>query len=634
MRTQHRNRNKRSFDLDNIIASTLLGFFLTVMLPATCLAQAGPPLVLFGTDNDNLLVIHQPTGAVFEVGSIGEPVHALAFDFNTGTLLGITDFIDNPTLIEIDQCTGATTPIGPVDLVDPPGDGRLMEGLAFNLDDGILYGALGLTPHPASFRSHTLVTVDPTSGAAIEIAPITNTIQKEADALAFVEGTLYAPDCDGQKCFLYTLDHSTGIASLIARVGLFGRNAYNPDTQTLYAFNPTTLQLATIDPANGQVTVVATTGRDVFAMTAGIPCPTNVPPVVESLTLPVDPVEINTEIIASATFTDANATDTHTATWDWGDGTTSPGTVTEPNGGPGTITGTHTYTEPSDYTVTVTVIDNHDASDSGSATVDVIDVNPPEITLATGPFTLWPPDHKYHTLAVEDFVTGVSDEGDPDISLADVVITAVSSDEPEDAPDNGDGNTVNDIVITTDCRSVDLRAERQGGGNGRVYTIEVAVEDASGNVGVASFQVQVPHEVHGVAVDDGAASGYTVTSACGAASAAASVATAPIDQAASLAVAGDQDAAAEVPEAFALAQNYPNPFNPSTEIRFDLPEAVEVRLVIYDVQGREVARLVNGSLSAGHHRVTWDARQMPSGVYVYRIEAGAFVETRRMVLLR
>ena len=99
-------------------------------------------------------------------------------------------------------------------------------------------------------------------------------------------------------------------------------------------------------------------------------------------------------------------------------------------------------------------------------------------------------------------------------------------------------------------------------------------------------------------------------------------------------MAGDQDAAAEVPEAFALAQNYPNPFNPSTEIRFDLPEAVAVRLVIYDVQGREVARLVNGSLSAGQHRVTWDARQMPSGVYIYRLTAGAFIETRRMVLLR
>ncbi len=61
---------------------------------------------------------------------------------------------------------------------------------------------------------------------------------------------------------------------------------------------------------------------------------------------------------------------------------------------------------------------------------------------------------------------------------------------------------------------------------------------------------------------------------------------------------------------------------------------VQVRLVVYDVRGREMARLVDGALPAGQYRVTWQAAGVPSGVYLYRLTAGAFIETRRMVLLR
>ncbi|MEM1128523.1 MAG: lamin tail domain-containing protein [Bacteroidota bacterium] len=89
-----------------------------------------------------------------------------------------------------------------------------------------------------------------------------------------------------------------------------------------------------------------------------------------------------------------------------------------------------------------------------------------------------------------------------------------------------------------------------------------------------------------------------------------------------------------VPESFVLHGNYPNPFNPTTEIGFDLPEASEVRLVVYDVTGREVMRLVDGQLEAGQHTVRFEASTLPSGVYVYRIEAGAFSATRQMVLLK
>lgn len=91
---------------------------------------------------------------------------------------------------------------------------------------------------------------------------------------------------------------------------------------------------------------------------------------------------------------------------------------------------------------------------------------------------------------------------------------------------------------------------------------------------------------------------------------------------------------APVPEAFALEANYPNPFNPQTTIGFALPDAAEVRLVVYDVIGREVAVLVHGRRAAGRHEVVFDAAGLPTGLYVYRLDTGSFAETRRMLLVK
>ena len=98
--------------------------------------------------------------------------------------------------------------------------------------------------------------------------------------------------------------------------------------------------------------------------------------------------------------------------------------------------------------------------------------------------------------------------------------------------------------------------------------------------------------------------------------------------------AGLLEADQDIPETYALRQNFPNPFNPSTEIQFDLPEDVTVSLVVYDVLGREVARLVQEELPAGTHRARFDAGNLPSGAYFYRIQAGDFHSTQRMTLLK
>ncbi len=83
-----------------------------------------------------------------------------------------------------------------------------------------------------------------------------------------------------------------------------------------------------------------------------------------------------------------------------------------------------------------------------------------------------------------------------------------------------------------------------------------------------------------------------------------------------------------------LDQNYPNPFNPSTTIRYGLPERSHVSLAVYNTLGQQVTVLQNGEQEAGYHDVKFDASSLPSGVYFYRLQAGSYVETRKLCLVR
>jgi hypothetical protein len=102
---------------------------------------------------------------------------------------------------------------------------------------------------------------------------------------------------------------------------------------------------------------------------------------------------------------------------------------------------------------------------------------------------------------------------------------------------------------------------------------------------------------------------------------------------------GLREAQTENPKTFALFANYPNPFNPLTFISYQLPVVSAVKLIVYDQLGNPVKILVDKTQPAGIHRVQWDGRNnlgnsIASGVYLYRLEAGAFTQVRRMVLLR
>jgi len=89
-----------------------------------------------------------------------------------------------------------------------------------------------------------------------------------------------------------------------------------------------------------------------------------------------------------------------------------------------------------------------------------------------------------------------------------------------------------------------------------------------------------------------------------------------------------------LPTVFSLKQNYPNPFNPSTTIEFSIPRTETVKLKIYNLLGQEVTTLVSDKLTPGEYKYTWDASKLASGVYFYKLEAGSFSSTRKLILLK
>jgi hypothetical protein len=97
---------------------------------------------------------------------------------------------------------------------------------------------------------------------------------------------------------------------------------------------------------------------------------------------------------------------------------------------------------------------------------------------------------------------------------------------------------------------------------------------------------------------------------------------------------GINDPSSLIPDKFELAQNYPNPFNPSTVIRFGVPKASFVSVKIYNSAGKEVAELAGKEYREGYHEVTFSGEGLSSGVYFYKVSAGSFTETKKMILVK
>jgi len=89
-----------------------------------------------------------------------------------------------------------------------------------------------------------------------------------------------------------------------------------------------------------------------------------------------------------------------------------------------------------------------------------------------------------------------------------------------------------------------------------------------------------------------------------------------------------------VPSEFSLEQNYPNPFNPETKIKYSVPQASQIQIKVYDILGNKIETLVNEEKSVGTYEITWNAENLPSGVYFYQLKAGEFVQTKKMLLMK
>lgn len=230
----------------------------------------------------------------------------------------------------------------------------------------------------------------------------------------------------------------------------------------------------------------------------------------------------------------------------------------------------------------------------------IIDENPPEISVTVNPEMLWPPNHK-----MKDIVTTVEviDDSDPNPRIE---LYSVESNEPDDSPDDGDGETVNDIQgidVGNEDYNFSLRAERSGNGECRIYTIIYSATDASGKIGYDTTKVIVPLSM-----------GKYVNQYF------------------------DKDGHLSN-KAFELSPNTPNPFNPRTTINYVLLKPGFVELTVFNMRGQEIVTLINDYQSTGKYSVDWNSTNefglpVPSGLYFYRIKTGNHIEVRKMTLLK
>ncbi len=408
----------------------------------------------------------------------------------------------------------------------------------------------------------------------------------------------------------------TGSSSVVAPVGIGEFLLDGPLTRTI---------AVRVTDDEGLATIVTTT-VDV----------TNVVPTVSEISAPIDPTQVNTEITATATFTDPGVLDTHTATFDWGDLTPSDGAIIG-----STITGTHTYTTPGGYRLTLTVTDD----DGGEATsiFEFVVVYDPDGEFVTGGGGIDSPEGAYPT---DPLVTGEVNFG---INAKYENNATVSTGQTEfnfsEANLNFHSQAYNWLVVT------DYKAQYKGSGtiNGEGnygFMLTVIDEKLTPTTDVDLFRMKIwdiddndaiVYDNQMNAPDDADPTTPTI------------IGNIIIQQSG-----GNAPPAAPartslltvypIPEKTELLRNYPNPLNPETWIPYQLAEEAFVTLTIYNMMGRVVRTINVGHRPAGMYlskdkTIYWDGRSntgepVSSSVYFYVLSAGNYTATRKMVILR
>ena len=377
-------------------------------------------------------------------------------------------------------------------------------------------------------------------------------------------------------------------------------------------------------PANAIVSVRASDPCGASATASATVEVLNVPPVVGEIFAPIDPVESNTEITATSSFTDEGIFDTHTAEWDWGDGNTSTGVIDESDGS-GTVTGNHIYVIPGVYIVTLTVTD--DDGGIGQSVYQYIVIFDPTAGFVTGGGWINSPEGAY---TLNPTLTGKANFG------------FVSKYKKGQTIPSGNTqfnfNTANFIFSSTSYQWLVIagpHAKFKGVGtiNGTGdYMFMVTATDGDLINSEDKFRIKITDLNDQVVYDnqlgDDDDAQATQILGGGNISVHSTAASPDLGQ-------GNNEVKLElVPTSFSLKPNYPNPFNPSTIISFDLPEECEVVVRIFNILGEQVGVLVQGRLPAGSYNYTWNSGSLASGLYFYTLDAGNYVEIRKMTLMR
>jgi len=267
---------------------------------------------------------------------------------------------------------------------------------------------------------------------------------------------------------------------------------------------------------------------------------------------------------------------------------------------------------------TYTVTDASGNTSSCSITVIVNDVEPPVITVSDEKTSQWPPNHKPFMIEIDDYIISVTDNC-PGVSEEDIIIDEASSDEPDNG--KGDGNTTDDIVVSDDCRTIHLLAERQGGGNGRVYTIYLAVADAHGNIGTAEIKAEVPHDrgKKSQVIDDGP---VYVVNGCDI----------EVEEETNEAVVeGDGNNSSNFKNVSFL-ETYPNPFNRSFEIWFTPESDDRVVVDLYSFTGAKIKEIYIGEVKANRdYSWIYDSGNLRDELYLILIKGKISYAFKRIV---
>jgi hypothetical protein len=261
--------------------------------------------------------------------------------------------------------------------------------------------------------------------------------------------------------------------------------------------------------------------------------------------------------------------------------------------------------------VTLTVTDTTGNISTCVTTVTVEDNIAPGLTVITNPITLWPPNHSYETIVLSQLFVSASDNC-ANLSIDDVFISRVTSDEAENGP--ADGNTVDDIVIASDCGSVQLRKERRANGNGRVYTIYMTVDDGNGNSSEASAEVHVPKNNNSSVIADG----VLYEEFCG--SRQGSTGIPSKDK--------ETDGILDLDDFDKLAIDVKFSPNPTEDqLNITSTNAVINRVTIFDIQGRKVMTEVFNE----KNNVQIDISDLNNAVYFMDIKTDVGTVTKRLV---